>query len=115
MELERTESIGVISSVDEPTEWCAPMVVVLKPTGEVRDYVDFTVLNHHVLRECHPIPSVEHTVGLLHGAKIISKLEANSGFLQIPLDEGSKKLTPFITPFGRFSFKRLYLSAECLL
>lgn len=70
------------------------MVVVLKPTGEVRDYVDFTVLNHHVLRECHPIPSVEHTVGLLHGAKIISKLEANSGFFADSTGRRQQKTHP---------------------
>lgn len=107
LELQRMQTIGVISPVDEPTEWCAPMVVVLKPNGSVRICVDFTGLNHHVLREWHPIPSVEHTLGLLHGAKIFSKLDANSGFWQIPLDEGSRKLTTFITPFGRFSFNRL--------
>ena len=32
-ELERMESLGVISKVDEPTEWCAGMVVVPKKNG----------------------------------------------------------------------------------
>ncbi|KAL1445369.1 hypothetical protein MTO96_029225 [Rhipicephalus appendiculatus] len=32
-ELQRMQKLGVISPVDEPTEWCAPMVVVPKPSG----------------------------------------------------------------------------------
>ena len=44
----------------------------------------------------------------LRGWKIFSKLDAASGFYQIPLDEESRLLTTFITPFGRFFFKRLH-------
>ena len=37
----------------------------------------------------------------------IYKLDANSGFWQVPLSEESTLLTTFITPFGRFAFRRL--------
>ncbi|KAL1477271.1 hypothetical protein MTO96_035868 [Rhipicephalus appendiculatus] len=57
-ELQSMQNLGVISPVDEPTEWCAPMVVVPKPSGDVRICVDFTELNRHVPRERHPLPSV---------------------------------------------------------
>ena len=35
------------------------------------------------------------------------KLDANSGFWQIPLSEESRLLTTFITPFGRYAFNKL--------
>jgi hypothetical protein len=35
-ELTRMEKLGVISRIDEPTEWCAGMVVVPKSSGQVR-------------------------------------------------------------------------------
>ena len=41
------------------------------------------------------------------GASIFSKLDANSGFWQIPLTEESRLLTTFITPYGRFCFNKL--------
>ena len=34
-ELEKMESMGVISRVDEPTEWCAGMVVAPKRGGDI--------------------------------------------------------------------------------
>ena len=53
-ELDRMESIGVISKVDEPTEWCAGMVAVPKKSGAIRICVDLKPLNESVLREVHP-------------------------------------------------------------
>ena len=38
---------------------------------------------------------------------VYTKLDANSGFYQITLSEGSAKFTMFLTPFGRFMFHRL--------
>ena len=84
-ELERMEELGVISRVSEPTEWCAGMVVVPKPNGQVQISVDLTKLNQSVCRERHLLPAVEQTLAQLDGAKVFSKLDANSGFWQIPL------------------------------
>ena len=101
------EQQGVISRVDDPTEWCAPMVVVPKADGKVRICVDLTKLNESVQRERHILPSVEQTLGQLAGGQVFSKLDANSEFWQIPLSKKSSLLTTFIPPFGRFCFNRL--------
>ena len=106
-ELDRMERQGVIVKVTKPTEWCAGMVVVLKKGGRVRICVDLTKLNENVCRERHIMPAVEQTLAQLVGAKIFSKLDANSGFWQIPLSPQSHYLTTFITPFGRYCFRRL--------
>ena len=44
-ELARMEQMHIISKVDEPTEWCAGMVVVPKANDKVRICVDLTRLN----------------------------------------------------------------------
>ena len=107
-ELERMESLGVISRIDEPTEWCAGMVVVPKKNGSIRICVDLKPLNENVLRgEVHPLPRVDDILAQMTGAKVFSKLDANSGFWQIPLAPQSRLLTTFITPHGRYCFNKL--------
>ncbi|KAL6482216.1 hypothetical protein MHYP_G00102960 [Metynnis hypsauchen] len=107
-ELNRMEGMGVISKVTKPTPWCAGLVVAPKAQpGKIRLCVDLTHLNKWVRRERHILPAVDHTLAMLAGAKVFTKLDATSGFWQIPLSEESSLLTTFITPFGRYSFNRL--------
>ena len=98
---------GVISPVTVPTDWCSGVVPVPKPNGRVRICVDLTPLNKAVKREIYPMSSVDENLAMLGESKVFTKLDANSGFWQIPLDEESKLLTTFITPFGRYCFNRL--------
>ena len=106
-ELDRMESLGIISRVDAPTSWCEGMVVASKKNGDIRICVDFQPLNRWVLREVHPLPKVDKTLAQLSGAKVFIKLDAIMGFWQIQLTERSKLLTTFITPFGRYYFHKL--------
>ena len=97
---------GVISPVTRPTDWCSGMVVVCKKSGEVRICVNYTRLNRAVRREHHVMPTVDTNLAKLSNAKVFSKLDARSGFWQIPLSQKSKLLTTFITLKGRFCFNR---------
>ena len=106
-ELQGMLQLGVIEKVTQPTEWCSGMVVVPKSNGNVRICVDLTMLNKSVQRERHILPSVEQTLAQIGGAKVFTKLDANSGFWQVKLSHDSALLTTFITPFGRFCFKQL--------
>ena len=101
------EQVDVIEPIEEPTEWCSPIVVVPKADGRVRICVDLTRLNQGVRREVYHMPTVEETLGSLTEGSVFSKLDANSGFYQIVLNPESAKLTTFVAPFGRYMFKRL--------
>ncbi|KAK3796221.1 hypothetical protein RRG08_006791 [Elysia crispata] len=106
-EIDRMITEGVISPVEQPTDWCSGIVVVPKPNNTVRICVDLTALNHAVLREVHPLRSVDENLAKLSESKIFTKLDANSGFWQMSLDPESRLLTTFLTPFGRFCMNRL--------
>ena len=106
-ELESMEKLGVITPVTEPTQWCSGIVPVIKKNGSVRLCVDLTHLNASVRREIHPMFSVDESLAKLGKSTVFSKLDANSGFWQIPLHAESKHLTTFVTPFGRYRFERL--------
>ena len=69
--------------------------------------------SNSVQREPYPMPKVDDTLALLSGATIFSKLDANSGFWQIPLSKERRPLTTFITPFGRFHFNKLPFGISC--
>ena len=79
-ELEKMERLGVTAKVEIPTGWCAGMVVVAKPDGNVHICVDLMELNESVCREQHPLPAVEQTLAQLAGAQMFTKRDTNSGF-----------------------------------
>lgn len=80
-ELKRMEDMGVISKVTRPTPWCAGLVVAPKAQpGKIRLCADLTHLNKWVRRERHILPAVDHTLAMLTGAKMFTKLDATSGF-----------------------------------
>jgi hypothetical protein len=111
-ELEKLEREGVIQRVDEPTSWCAPIVVVPKRTSgteapKIRLCVDLSRLNDSVEREKYSLPTIDQLLAGLAGATVFSKLDCNSAFNQVMLSAESAKLTTFISPFGRWNFRRL--------
>jgi len=65
--LDKMLETGVISKVDQPTDWCAPMVVTPKSNGKVRIYVDLSKLKEHVKRENHPLSLFGHKTGQIGG------------------------------------------------
>lgn len=97
----------VENGITEPTEWVAPMVSVVKPTGKVKICVGLTKLNENVKRQKYLLPTINSIIYKLAGSTVYSTLDAASGFRQIALDEDSSKLTTFITHKGCYCFKRL--------
>ena len=108
--LNKLEKADVIEKVSHPTDWVSPMVPVLKPKAvplDVRLCVDYRALNKFLKREIFEIPTFDEMVSKFSGAVYFSKLDAKSGFYQIPLENRSRDMTTFITPQGRYRFKRL--------
>ena len=61
IELDRMEQLGVIRKVEEATDWCHPIVLVKKPTGELRICLDLTKLNVVSKRQYYQLESVDET------------------------------------------------------
>ena len=105
-ELDRMESIGVVSPVQEPTKWVSSMVPIVKP-DKLRICIDPFNLNQAIQCERYPMKTIEDVVSRLPNAKVFSTLDAASGFWQIQLDKESSNLTCFNTLFGWYKFNRL--------
>ena len=87
------------------------MVPVQKSNGKLRICVDLRKLNSAVTRARFVLPTLEDVAPNLAGAQYFSKLDASSGFWQIPLHPESAKLTTFITRSGDSGLRDCHLES----
>ena len=106
--IEADVEAGILKKVpfNEPTIWCARMVVVSKKDGRPRRTVDFQKLNSQCLREPNHQESPFHTARRVPQNTYKSVFDAVDGYHSVALDEDSSKLTTFITPWGRYRYLR---------
>ena len=107
LELDRMVSLDIIELVDKPTEWVSQMAVVEKSNGSLRICIDPQPLNVALKREHFKLPTFDDAIPQLRNAKLFSRLDVQSAFWHIRLDEESSLLTTMATPFGRYRWKRL--------
>jgi hypothetical protein len=75
----------IIEPVEKPTEWVSPVVIVPKAKGDIRVCVHMREVNEAVLRERHPIPTIEELLQDMAGSKIFTKLDLKLGYHQLEL------------------------------
>ncbi|GFW41297.1 retrovirus-related Pol polyprotein from transposon 17.6 [Trichonephila clavipes] len=102
-ELSNMVEAGIISKVEEPTEWVRNMVIIDSPK-KLRICLDPRPLNEAIQRPHHPIPTADALITKLQGGKVFTILDAKNGLGQLPLDEKSSYLTTFCSPWGRYRF-----------
>lgn len=74
-EIQRMERIGIIERVTQLTDWCAPMVQVLRrTTGKGRICVNLKRLNKAVKREQYILPTTDEITAKLRGATVFSSV-----------------------------------------
>ena len=98
---------GIISSV-QTSSWAAPIVPVVKKNGKMRICGDYKItVNQASPTETYPLPTAEELFAKLAGGKFFTKLDMSSAYLQLPLDDESKKYTTINTHKGLFQYNRL--------
>ncbi len=98
------------SGVIEPTTSMAynsPVMVVPKKDGSWRPVIDFRNINKATIREQWALPRSEEVLSMLANTKVLSVIDATSGYWQIPLNENSKDKIAFRTMSGRWRYKTL--------
>ena len=106
-ELRRMTEMGVITPVDEETEWVSGMVAADKKGNEVRICIDPRYLNEALLRPHYPMRTVDDVLSRVPEGKVFAVFDMKSGFWHIPLSEQSSYLSTFNTPFGRYRYLRM--------
>ena len=105
--LDNLESKGIIERRDDPTDWVNSLLIVEKRDGSLRLCLDPKDLNLAIKREHFHIPTCEDILPKLVGMSVCTIIDQKDGFYQIELDDESKRLCTFNTPFGRYSIGHL--------
>ncbi len=87
--------------------WGAPIVPVPKPDGSIRLCMDYRSLNSATPQLQYQIPLLEEMLVKVGSASILSKIDLQKEYYQIPLEDDSKDVTAFVTPWGCFRFNVL--------
>ena len=79
------ECLGVITHVDEPTDWVSSITYVQKANGELRLCLDPRDLNEAIRRDHHKTPTVEEVAHEFAHSRFFTKLDARQGYCQLSL------------------------------
>ena len=107
------EALGVITHIDQPTDWVSLITYVQKANGELCLCLDLYDLNRTICHDHHKMPTVEEVTDDFANSCYFTKLIAHHGYWSIVLDEESSLLTTFNNPFGRYHFLHLPFGLVC--
>ena len=102
--LNKMECLGVITHVDEPTDWVSSITYIQKANGELHLCLDPCDLNEAIRCDHHKMPTVEEVAHEFAPSRFFTKLDAHHGYWSIVLDQDSSMLTTFNSPFSRYHF-----------
>uniref|UniRef100_A0A2N9IPM7 Reverse transcriptase domain-containing protein n=1 Tax=Fagus sylvatica TaxID=28930 RepID=A0A2N9IPM7_FAGSY len=103
-EVDKLLTVNFIREVFYP-DWLVNVVMVKKNTGKWRICVDFTDLNKAYPKDSFPLPRIDQLVDSTAGHKLLTFMDAFSGYNQIMMDENDQEKTSFITSRGLFCYK----------
>ena len=83
--LDELISMDIIEEVTGPTTWVSPMVIVPKPSGDIRLRLDMRQANEAIIRERYQIQTVDEVLQNMNNSSVSSKLDLNMGIHQIEL------------------------------
>ncbi|GAU20984.1 hypothetical protein TSUD_201330 [Trifolium subterraneum] len=86
------------------TIWLSNVVLVKKSNGKWRMCVDYTDLNRAYPKDAYPLPNIDKLVDNSSGFKLLSFMDAYSGYNQIKMAEIDKKKTAFMTETGNYYY-----------
>ena len=89
------------------SSYSSPIVCVRKKSGQMRMCVDYRKLNAKTIPDCQPIPRIQDLLDSLGGSQWFSTLDMSKAYHQGYIEEKSRHLTAFVTPWTLLEFIRI--------
>ncbi|XP_047668764.1 uncharacterized protein K02A2.6-like [Tachysurus fulvidraco] len=108
-ELDHLEKTGILTKIEQ-SEWATPIVPVIKKgkTGDVRICGDFKVTINPALHAVqYPLPRIEDIFASLSSGEHFSKIDLAKTYLQMEMDEQSKKFLTINIHKGLYQYNHL--------
>ena len=105
-EVEKLLAAGFVREVQYPS-WLANVVMVRKSSGKWRICVDYTDLNRACPKDSFPLPKIDQLVDTTSGHRLLSFMDAFSGYNQIRMSPEDEEHTAFITDRGTFCYRMM--------
>lgn len=92
------EYLGVMTGVDAVTKWCGSHEEKRLPASHMCEQWQAKPADHQLI-----MPTMERNIAQVRISRVtvFMKLNANSGYWQVPLSSESQDLTMFTVPLGR--------------
>ena len=91
--LNKVECMGVITCIDQPTDWVSSITYVMKANGELCLCLDPCDLNEAICHDHHKTPTVEEVAHEFVHSWYFSKLDVHHRYWSIVFDQESNLLT----------------------
>ena len=89
------------------SEWASSLVLVRKPSGDLRICVDYRRLNEVTAVTSYPFPNITETIDRLAGASYFTSIDMTSGYHPVEIAEEDNDKTAFISPYGLYQYCRM--------
>ena len=104
-------TVGIVEKCQSEADYLCAHNLLCAPKGPKKDAyrvcVDMRLLNVATASDATIMPNADDVLQRLHGGNIFSSLDLASGYLQIAMDDESRKYLAFRTEHGVFRFTRL--------
>ncbi|KAL2457009.1 Uncharacterized protein Adt_46516 [Abeliophyllum distichum] len=104
-----TQELKPTGSSEKPftPQWVSNLALVRKSTKRWRVCIDFSDLNQACPKDSFPLPRIDQLVDATAGHKLLSFMDAYSGYNQIPMFAGNEDHTSFITDLGLYCYRMM--------
>ncbi|GKC63776.1 putative reverse transcriptase domain-containing protein [Tanacetum coccineum] len=102
-QLQKLTDKGFIRPSSSP--WGAPVLFVKKKDGSFRMCIDYRELNKLTIKNQYPLPRIDGLFDQLQGSSVYSKIDLQTGYHQLRVQEEDISKTTFRTRYGHYQFQ----------